>query len=413
MLLLYASAWIPKEAFRENLLLSAEYLEEKEDEFHCLQKGNPATEIDNYADAILFNIMYSIEEKHKAVTLIEAPFYSDRGNEEYPMLRLLKERIAEEKEPDTVYDRYWHGMMIFLRPLFVFFTIKGIRVFAGILMVLLMGLLTAALVKRGQKALAASLWIAGFFVCMPMTVMCVEYMPTWFITLAVSLAACKLWKKRETVLCLLVISGVCCGFFDFLTTETVTFAVPCAIVLCIWQKEGRLKGIRKETGFLFAGGMLWSISYLAVFLVKWMLSGAVFEADRAASAIEIMLFRQGGDFTVPEAVLSNIRLLAGFQWIATKEGLCLALLALGAGAAAFLFLYGKREGNELSVLLFLLAAVPVIRIALLHGHSGQHYFFTYRALFASIVCVITAMGKAVDVSLLKKDFRLKGQGGRR
>lgn len=106
MLLLYASAWIPKEAFRENLLLSAEYLEEKEDEFYCLQKGNPATEIDNYADAILFNIMYSIEEKDKAVTLIEAPFYSDRGNEEYPMLRLLKERIAEEKEPDTVYDRY-------------------------------------------------------------------------------------------------------------------------------------------------------------------------------------------------------------------------------------------------------------------------------------------------------------------
>ena len=84
--LLYLSACIPKEAIRENLLESAYYLEEKEDEFYFKSDGNRRTLIDNYADTIEFNIMYSVDAQHRMESLLISPFYSDNANPEYQMI---------------------------------------------------------------------------------------------------------------------------------------------------------------------------------------------------------------------------------------------------------------------------------------------------------------------------------------
>ena len=105
--LLYLTAQIPKKAFRENLLESAEYLRVKEDEFYCLVEGDRRTLVHNYADVITLNIMYSIDGEDVWDELMISPFYSDGINQNYPMIELLAERITEEKQADTVYDRYW------------------------------------------------------------------------------------------------------------------------------------------------------------------------------------------------------------------------------------------------------------------------------------------------------------------
>ena len=72
-------------------------------------------------------------------------------------------------------------------------------------------------------------------------------------------------------------------------------------------------------------------------------------------------------------------------------------------AVSFVYLY-RKTGKDcvLPALLALLALVPIFRIMFLNSHSYQHSFFTYRALFATIVCVITAVVKVVDGNLLKK-----------
>ena len=68
--MLYLSACIPKEAFRDNLLESARILEENEDEFYYIRENNRRTIIDNYADTIVYNIMYSIEQDYRIESLI-------------------------------------------------------------------------------------------------------------------------------------------------------------------------------------------------------------------------------------------------------------------------------------------------------------------------------------------------------
>ena len=409
--LLYISACIPKEAFRNHLLESAQWLEENEDEFYFLKENNERTIIDNYADTIVYNILYSVDSGQRLESLMISPFYSDKANPEYQMITLLRERIEAEKEVDTVYDRYWHGMQMILRPLFVFFDILQIRyIMIGILSIGLF-LVQWKLWKRGQKALAMGMFIGAVLVAYPMIGMCMEYVSTFLIMLFVSCISMKYYDDKKLVINILLISGMCCGFFDFLTTETVTFVVPLAIVLCLRDKEKLLEVFWKECIFIISSGFVWAIGYLGVFISKWIFSGLFLKSNRFLPALSMMLYRQGAQVTSEidngisqplEALARNLRLLLGFS-PGLEDGMVLVItVSVLSVMACFVYLY-RKNGKEcvLPALLALLALVPVIRILILNSHSYQHNFFTYRALFASVCCIITAVSKVIDLDLVK------------
>ena len=410
--LLYLSACIPKEAFRENLLESAYYLEENEDEFYHRRDNNRRTLIDNYADTIEFNIMYSVDEEHRLESLLISPFYSDNANAEYQMISILRQGIEEEKEIDTVYDRYWHGMQMIMRPLFVLFDIVQIRILMMSVLIIGLAFLMFCLWKREQKVMALSMIPAAVLISYPMLGMCMEYVPTFLIMLIISYFSLKYYRSKKRIMSLLFISGMCCGFFDILTTETVAVVVPLAIVLALREKEGVLDGFWKEILFVVSSGFLWGIGYLGVFGSKWLFSSLSLGANRFAPAISMMLYRQGAEVAVEsgsglsqamEALARNLRLLLGFP-LEMEYGSVLMIAAAVLGAVAcFVYLY-RKSGKDciLPALLALLALVPVFRIMFLNSHSYQHSYFTYRALFASICCMITAVVKVIDVNLLKK-----------
>lgn len=410
--LLYLSACIPKEAIRENLLESAYYLEENEDEFYHRRDNNRRTLIDNYADTIELNIMYSVDEEHRLESLLISPFYSDNANAEYQMISILRQGIEEEKEIDTVYDRYWHGMQMIMRPLFVLFDIVQIRILMMSVLIIGLAFLMFCLWKREQKVMALSMIPAAVLISYPMLGMCMEYVPTFFIMLVVSLACLKWYQSKKMIMTWLLISGMCCGFFDILTTETVAVVIPLAIVLALREKEGILDGFWKEILFVVSSGFLWGIGYLGVFGSKWLFSSLSLGANRFAPAISMMLYRQGAEVAVEsgsglsqpmEALARNLRLLLGFP-LEMEYGTVLMIAAAVVGVAiCFVYLY-RKTGKDcvLPALLALLALVPIVRIMFLNSHSYQHSFFTYRALFATIVCVITAVVKVADGNLLKK-----------
>ena len=316
--LLFVSACIPKEAIRDNLLESAYYLEQKEDEFYFRKDNNRRTLIDNYADTIEFNIMYSVDAEHRLESLLISPFYSDNANAEYQMISILRERIEEEKEIDTVYDRYWHGIQMIMRPLFVIFDIAQIRILMMSVLIGGLAMLGFYLWKKGQKAFALSMIPAAVLISYPMLGMCMEYVPTFLIMLVASFVCVKWYQSKKMVMAVLLISGMCCGFFDILTTETVAVVIPLAIVLVLRETEGVLDRFWKELLFVIGSGFLWGIGYLGVFGSKWLFSSLSLGSNRFAQAISMMLYRQGAEVAAEsgsglsqplEALARNIGLL--------------------------------------------------------------------------------------------------------
>ena len=426
-LLLILSAQIPNYKIRENLLESANYLLESEDDFHQLIQGDRRTEIHNYADATTLNILYSVNGKGTFWSSVLSPFYSDRVNTDKSMIELLSERIEWERPADTLYDRYWHGMILILKPLLLLFTLQQIRgIFLGTLVVLLT-ILTVLLIQRKQYLFSALLWLGAVSVQAWMAGLCIEYFPVFFITFLVSILMVTNEAKRERIICFCVVSGVCVAFFDFLTTETLAFVLPLACVYSIWSSKGVLLGIKEEIVFLVRAGLSWVGAYAATYLTKWILASFVYGEERISVALFQLACRQGsnvisfaadsirnqgisaealqnaGGEILPQflsAVVINLRLLLGLSGKISLEKLALGLVLLGMIVASVIYLFRKPGPmGVFPVILLLLGTIPVLRMMVLHNHSLEHCFFVYRSLYGTIVCFGAGL-----ISMLNWDF---------
>lgn len=421
---------IPRYMVRENLLHSAKYLLESETEFYQLKPGDRRTEIHNYADATTLNILYSIDGENRLEEIMLSPFYSQKVNLDKSLLELLADRVTCERRADTLYDRYWHGMIMILRPLFLVFTIQQIRwIFLGVLL-LAMAVLTGMLIKRKQKLSAILLWVGAVLVQLPIAAFCIEYYPVVLITFLIAIAMLKSEQNRKRILGLCIVSGTCVAFFDFLTTETLAFVIPMALVYCVWGHNGQIKNRKEEVQYVIGAGILWAGSYVMTYLVKWGLSSLVYGKERFSMALAQFAGRQGNtvtDFAIdslsnnlisPEAVQNagenvlpqflsavviNVRLLLGLSGKITLESLALLLVFVGLVLAAVVYLFRKPgKTGALPTVLFLLGAVPVLRMLVLHNHSIEHCFFVYRALYGTIFCLTAGVINMVHWEFLQR-----------
>lgn len=411
--LLFFACCIPKDKIRGNLLESATYLSLEEEDFHQLKTGDQRTVIHNYADATTLNILYSMDREDLLWKLAMAPFYSDGMDLDKSVTELLQERIVSEREADTVYDRYWHGMILILKPMFLLFTLQQIRwIFMGALVGCMM-VLTVLLIRRKQYLSSALLWLGAVSVQFWMTAMCIEYFPVFLITVLISVAMVLVEERRNRIINLCIVSGVCVAFFDFLTTETLAFVLPLVLVYGIWQSKGKIRSIKEEVWYLMKAGSSWLGAYVFTYLAKWTLASAACGEERFSVALMQFAGRQGnavanldGVTVLPQfisTVLINIRLLLGLDGKIGLEKLLLLLVVAGLIVALFVYLFRKpgRVGT-LPVLMLLLGTIPMLRMMVLNNHSIEHCFFVYRSLYGTIVCYGAGILTVIDWEYLRR-----------
>lgn len=428
--LLVSSAKIPNYKIHENIWDSAVYLVESEAEFYQWKAGDRRTEIHNYADATTLNILYSVNGGNILRKSVISPFYSDQVNQEKSMTELLVERIRLERPADTMYDRYWHGMILVLKPLFVFFTLQQIRwIFLGTLIACL-GVLTLLLVHRKQYFMSCLLWLGALAVQTWMAGFCIEYYPVFLITFLISIFMVLKAEKRERIIELCVVSGVCVAFFDFLTTETLAVVIPLACVYSIWRSKGTLRSVKEELVFLTRAGIGWAGAYVSTYLAKWTLSSIACKEERFSAALSQLAGRQGNDVVsfaadslssngipaeamqnaggniLPQflsAVVINLRLFLGLSGKISLEQLALLLVIIGLFLAAVVYLFRKPGRMEaFSVVMLLLGTIPLFRMMVLNNHSIEHCFFVYRSLYGTVICYVAGIGYMLDRELLRR-----------
>lgn len=427
MLLLLVTGFIPQSAIKQNCVESAEYFEEKE-LFPYLIEGQFNTRQDNYADCILTNIIYHVGtgEESLPVSLIKASYYCQ---ERQDVNVAFSEAVQGEQEANIDYFRYWHGSMVFLRPLFLVTNIVGARLVLGFLTFAFVIATVIVLWKKGKKSLAViyplglvlvNSWMIGF---------CIEYVTTFLL-----MSICSFWvvmsyhegidrkKRNRQILCLMVISGVVACFLDFLTTETLTITVPLFIELVIQKDE---KEEENKFFFLIKNGLVWGISYGAMFLLKWLLAVAVLGVQAMQEALAAAAVRLNGTVYMGEtnldseanmgqrligAIFKNESVLFSFKMemhagTGAMIFFCLVLL----GLAIVYMLRGKDFSGKTMGILLLLGCVPYLRYLVLSSHAFQHYFFTYRAQLISIMILLYLTW---EYGLKNITFRHKKRSGR-
>lgn len=412
---LTAAAAIPNERIYDNMYSSAMFFKDKVPYVYDSQMRLVQ---DNYADAILLNVVWNMGSGKPFSAALNTAYYDGNdGTNDYGENWGFYCAVEGTAAPNTDYSRYWHGMGAVIRPLMLFTDVGGIKLIGTITAFVLLAVNAALLLKKRQYFAAGALVAAFLCVHMWNIGISLEYQPAVLVTLAL-LPFYIIMERNDGALSIFsVISGVMIAFFDFLTCETLTILVPLIIVFIMRKQENRLPVLKESVLLSVKCGAAWLLSYAGTFLVKWTAASIVTGENKFVTALASVEERFVGEaeqlspvaqfFLAPAA---NISTLFGgtvrVDWRAFAAGLAISAVVLGA--IFYLFRYREKFDRSFTLIMLILGALPFARFFLLNNHSYLHEFFTYRALASSILAVFAGVWYTLEFRPKKKKSPAKG-----
>jgi len=423
ILLLLCACLIPNSALTENARTSAEYISEYEDSFFDIERGGilPYQRQDNYADMILFNIAISLDTSKPLESMLEANYLLDpyRKSSDLVLARLDGEGVNAD------YSRYWHGMLIFIRPLLTVTTYPVMRVINSVVLGGLFAWLCILLMRRGLWQLALATVFACSVTDFASAALCFEFYIMCMISLLASCLALIIDKRHTKtgrfiddeihLLVFFTFVGTATCFFDFLTAETLTILLPLIMVLVTRAvgsdnkaDDQRKFGITTKRAFMLivSSAAVWGIAYALTYVMKWVLAAAVspdigFSDAFGYAGVRAVGTVENAVFPLPyESFLRNLAMLPILCLPKTDLAIWAVIGIFGAAVLVYLAACG-RPIKEMGVpaVIWLLALVPYVRYIVLCNHSTLHHFFTYRAQASSIIATIAALWLACEPTL--------------
>ena len=445
--LLFVTALIPQNALQKNMEKSSDYYNNHQMFDHVTDYMFLSRQ-DNYADCILTNIIYHIDQNNLAESILSASYYNP---EDEGVQTSFAYAVGSKVEPNVDYSRYWHGSMVLLRPLFIIFDIEGVRMVLGILILIMTVWFEVLLFKNhysvfgvcyGIGLILVSVWMCAFCVeyAMPFVVMSVE-LPVLFALLTrayekedvqndkVKRDEHKLGNQKadehksdnfkpEVILwAVLACAGIVTAFVDFLTTETITFTMAYVLYLIVKNRHNRMRTVKEELIYLVKSGIVWLVSYGLMIALKWVLALIVLGKDAFFNALSQAALRISGDATLGNVtgaeVVSDYERISGALWrnigciypfksTMSYGTAMIFILLVGLVVFSIWYLFREKAKSCINKVMVMVSLIPVLRFLVLNNHSYIHFFFTYRALLVSVVVIIYILACYVNGFVRKR-----------
>lgn len=301
------------------------------------------------------------------------------------------------------YARYWHGYLIWLRPLLLLMPYTGVRI---VQYIVLFSLLAVVLVQlRRRCGLRAAVWFAVSQ--LTVSVWFVPHQVQYFTCFMIAYAGCA-WvlakPRRSDDVCLaLLVLGVVTSFCDLLVTPVLTLGLP--LVCWLLEPQQRLRAGTRQCGIVVGGSLTWGVGYLLCWASKWVLAGLVTGQNVIADALHQVGVRTAADsWHGMELTWSNI-LRFVYTTLAGKHLFWPLVLAVVLLLALFAASIRDRQQLARALPLGLCALMTPAWFIVLRTHSIQHGWFTWRALGLTVFAGLAFLYYCCDVRQIAK--RLK------
>lgn len=398
LIALIGVAKIPKSTIRSNMIETAEYLSTKP-ATHFAVSGIRSSSIDWYADSLLLNIAYNLDDQNTLESVMWAPF---SGYTNQHVSRYLLESARDGLEPTQEYLRYWHGSTVIVRLEHLFLNIRQIYILHAVIMAalciwLLRMLISAGLQQEGiaflLSIICASIWFVPF---------CLEYTWVFLVMLVFSVITIRaaLRNQYDGMGSLFLIVGMVTVYLDFLSTETVTLLIPLIFVLRIRERNNS----SDNWGFVLKNSALWLFGYAGMWAMKWLIASIVLHQNVMPYVTGHIEERIGGSVHLPlwqfliQAITRNTSRLFPFDY-----GLIGAIIFLFCVMMFVIYpIFTRKIGLRMKIdrkqtMLYLcLSLVPYVRYLVLHNHSWRHCNFTYRAQASTIFALCLVIFEIIE-----------------
>ena len=366
-------------------------------------------QMDNYTDTIMLFEAAAMGEQDPLTAMMTATAYNvDNFETMAGDLAVYCERTiplatGAQKAVQLVpfsYARYWHGYLIWLRPLLLVTDITGVRVVQYLVLAALFA--AVAVLLRRRCGLRAAVWFAVSQLLV--TAFWAPHQVQFFTCFAVAYAGC-VWvlakPRRSDDVCLaLLVLGVVTSFCDLLVTPVLTLGLP--LVCWLLEPQQRLRAGTRQCGIVVGGSLTWGVGYLLCWASKWVLAGLVTGQNVIADALHQVGVRTAADsWHGMELTWRNI-LHFVYTTLAGKHLFWPLVLAVVLLLALFAASIRDRQQLARALPLGLCALMTPAWFIVLRTHSIQHGWFTWRALGLTVFAGLAFLYYACDLRAARR-----------
>ncbi|MBP3256159.1 MAG: hypothetical protein J6M60_06730 [Clostridia bacterium] len=390
---------IPSENIKENVKKSSEILID-EGNYKICYIFNRFCEMkfDNYSDSLMINNAYSVdnEKAFESAMLVRKNYIngitkkinkdsngelkSASKYEKYSPISELQDTVNNDIEESFEYARYWHGYLLIIRPLLLLFDIGQIRIIFTIILIILAIILLYLIAKKINIKtmiffLVSLIFIEYFYIGQSL-----QGTSIFIITMIASIIILIKEPKLKNYGIIFFTLGIVTNFFDFLTQPIISLFVPLIIYFLLKQKEDKME-IKESLIIIIKYSLIWVIGYLLTWVSKWILVDILYNRNLILSSIIQVKYRAGDITNIYKAIISNVLYELGvFKIILTAMIMYLVIKKLK---------YGKKIKWNLkdSFPYIVIGVTPFIWFSISSNHSYEHYFFTYRTLIITLICI--------------------------
>ena len=403
LLLMTLSSLFPSSLIEKNVIESSETMLE-EGNMYVLPFG-PEFTIHNFADTVMINIAYSIDNEDPFFSFMSSRKNFKKGlttetktdtelesisiisgdvivmHEKYNPTQELYDFVRDNVHISVEYARYWHGYLVFLRPLLIFFNLNQLRIFIMILLIVLLTWLIVLICKKLDWKVAFCFLFTLLFYDYIQLAFCLEYSPVFFVMMIACIVLMYNYKKIKNLYLFFFIVACICNFIDFLTVPLITLCFPLILYILLIQKEEKYD-LKASLLLILKATIVWFIGYGLTWLSKWLLFDICYNRSLLFNAIGHVLYRTTRHNFMAPATLDKELLDFALPFIP----LLLVIIT------AVLFSKEKKTEFLKEVLPFIVLSIfPIIWYVVCANHTTLHPFFVERHMiipFFSILLMI-------------------------
>ena len=434
---------IPSSALKKNVTKTSEVYK-NEGEKRQVNILGKKDQIFIFTDALMVNTAYSIDSKHPITSFILArknyipgqttqehedsqynlgssENYHDQYGNVFQAGELYGLMHGEKITDSYEYARYWHGYLVFLRPLLSLMSINGIR---ALNFIIIAACLVALFILIRQKCgfRAAILFILPLlFINVFVLSLGLSDVYDMIIAMLASITLLVLIDVQEGAGIYFFIFGCLTAFIDLLTIPLVTLCLPlytffiCRHRLYGKYEEKELKQkILTELGTFVVLCYSWTMGYVLTWATKWIITEAFFNRKTISSALEQIRYRSA-DGKLPYGLTLKRNFDQLGVWPPSLTVLAISVdfgirsyLGNKNGQNAFKTIRQNTKEKMVNIIPFVLTGIlPFLWIFVVRQHSAIHSFFVNR------IFVITIMGILLILYELysTKNVEQKGRTG--
>lgn len=318
---------------------------------------------------------------------------------------------AREGATNSNYARYWHGYLVFLKPLLVIFNIRQMRIIAQTVFCCLLVAFAGYLSRRKREGIAIGVLLTICFVLLG-ALQGAATLPV-FSSLAISLLASlwmvhlsgkklsapgRLFTEPFALFCAFGVVGAVTVYLDFFDNPILTLCIPLTVyLLCASEGSSAFKSILKAT---ICSGLGWFAGYAGLWVGKWLLAQLVTGLPVLSVALDQVGYRSGMSERAGqksgalEAISANLNCIGFVKYVVLAAAVCAAICCV------LQLVKTRRDPSAVKRVLLasmlgmvLVGFLPYLWYALISNHSIVHAsLLTYRnqigALFPWLLVVL-------------------------